>query len=200
MPSSPTKAELQAELDARARTIHARTDALQREADPAAPPPPAHGGADDEHGDAPAKTALLAAAGGLVAGVAIRRLAGGRGDAHEPEPARTRILTDTYLDRLAREVEARIGGGDSLADALGGVLGRRAPLRLEAPRSGGSALVRVLALGLVAASAAGLNLACRAYYGRSLVELVRARLGGDDDEPAYPPVHGTAGAEMPRPS
>lgn len=202
MPADSTKADLQAELAARSQSIHARTDALQQETGlrPTPSPPPER----DDETPAALRNALLGGGGAFIVGYALRRLASGRHHDADPPRASTRVLTDTYLDRLAREVEARLGAGDGLADALGETLGRRAPLRIEAPTGHeGQTFVRLLALGLVAASAAGLNLACRAYYGRTLVELVRARLGGDDgsgDDAAYAPIHGTAGAEMPRPA
>lgn len=113
-----------------------------------------------------------------------------------------RTLTDDYVHHLATRIAGRLREGYDLDDALGETLRERAPVRLDLPASdeGTSVLGWIVRLALVAGVGFAANAAAKAFLGRDLAGLVKGE--GDDGyrvDDAYAPVHGTAGAEMPRP-
>lgn len=153
----------------------------------------------------------LMAGAGLGALFLLKKLFGsGSDDTHRPLPVQHRELTDGYVDTLTRALEHRLEAGAGLAEAVGETLRQRAPLLLHAPRSdddgGSSSFWGVLiGLGLLGAAAYGADRAARELTGAGLLDLARSQAGGAPDRPGYdidrtyPPVHGTAGAEMPTP-
>ena len=118
-----------------------------------------------------------------------------------------RALSETYVDALARRLAVRLRRGEPLREALGATLEAEAPVTLlpEETSSGSSTLRWLVGMGVLAAAAVGLNYAAQLMLGKDLVSLAQDQLGGDDEpgydiDQKYPTVHGTSGAEMPKPA
>lgn len=196
-----SKEEVQARIDAKEREISGRARVIEHETK-------FLGILAKERIDLlkeQAKNNALAVGGGIAGGgLLLKLLLGGR-DSDEGKPARRHELTEAYSASLSRDVEDHLNEGETLQDALLYALRDRAPLLLENPtRHVGSFWGGLLGLGLMAGAAFGANYVAEYITGRSVIDLVKDQLGGNGDyeppvEPAYAPVHGTAGAEMPDP-
>ena len=194
-----SKKEVQAQIDAKEREISNQARVLEGEAK-------YFGFLAKERVDLfkeQAKNNAVAIGGGIVGGGLLLKLLFSGSDSENTNAYR-RTLTEPYVASLAHDVEAYLGEDDTLQEALLQALRDRTPLLLEDPdvRSG-SFWGTLLGLGLLAGAAFGANYASQYLTGQNLVDLVRGQLGDSDYEPAfeaaYPPVHGTAGAEMPDP-
>lgn len=187
-----TKADLKAQLHARASRITGRLDALKDEADPMATAREKAAQARDfatEHAEILAGSAL-----GIGVLVALLLSRSGSGDASEVPVQR---LDDRYVGGLTQRLAARLNRGEALHEALGRTLRAQAPIVLREPEGpSGSIFGTLLKAGLVTGLAFGANYALEAFTGKGLGAWVADQMG---DEPDYPPVHGTAGAEMPDP-
>ena len=205
-----SKEEVQAQIDAKEREISDHARVLEHEAK-------YFGILAKERVDLfkeQAKNNALAIGGGIVGGgLLLKMLLGGKNDGDGADAYR-RELDGPYVASLAYDVETALDEGETLHDALLQALRERAPLLLENPeRHSGGFWSGLLKLGLVAGVAFGANFAAEYLTGRNLVDLVKEQAGGGDFdagdldafggafepdvEPAYAPVHGTAGAEMP---
>ena len=204
MDNELSKEEVQAQIDAKEREISDHARVLESEAK-------YFGILAKERVDLfkeQAKNNALAIGGGIVGGgLLLKMLLGGKDG--DDEDAYRRELSEPYVASLTYDVETYLGEGETLQEALLQALRERAPLLLENPeRPSGGFWSGLFKLGLVAGAAFGANYLAEYLTGRNLVDLVKEQAGGDVDpygpyeprvEPAYAPVHGTAGAEMPEP-
>ncbi|MGI9174915.1 MAG: hypothetical protein ACR2GR_06320 [Rhodothermales bacterium] len=194
-----SKKKVQAQIDAKEREISSQARVLEDEAK-------YFGFLAKERVDLfkeQAKNNAFAIGGGIVGGGLLLKMLFSGNDS-EDTGAYRRTLTEPYVASLAHDVEAYLDEHETLQEALLQALRDRAPLLLENPdvRSG-SFWGSLLGLGLLAGAAFGANYASQYLTGQNLIDLVRGQLGDDTYEPSfeatYPPVHGTAGAEMPDP-
>ena len=200
MDKALSKEEVQAQIDAKEREISSQARVLEDEAK-------YFGFLAKERVDLfkeQAKNNAFAIGGGIVGGGLLLKMLFGGSD-NEGASAYRRTLTEPYVASLAHDVEAYLGEDETLQDALLQALRDRAPLLLENPDvSSGSSWKTLLGLGLLAGAAFGANYASQYLTGQSLADLASGQFGDDEFEPsfdaAYPPVHGTAGAEMPNPT
>ena len=195
-----SKEEVQAQIDAKEREISGHARVLEHEAK-------YFGILAKERVDLfkeQAKNNAFAIGGGIVGGgLLLKLLLGGKDRDDEAIYRYRRELTGPYVASLTYDVESYLDEGQTLQEALLQALRERAPLLLENPERGsGSFWSGLFKLGLLAGAAFGANYLAEYLTGRNLVDLAKEQLGGGDAyeppvEPAYAPIHGTAGAEMP---